>query len=119
MHHVFGYLNKHHNTELVFGPSSPDIDMNAFDHREWTTSKFLHRLEEDAKPERPSNMSAPRGIVFTDRGKVDAEHDVDAVTRRSRTGFIEFLNSFPTCWFSRKQNSVESSPFGSKFTAMK
>ena len=28
--HVFAYLKKHINTEMVFDPSDPEIDMNSF-----------------------------------------------------------------------------------------
>jgi hypothetical protein len=51
--------------------------------------------------------------------KVDADHASDTVTRRSRTGFLVFLNSGLVYWSSKKQNSVESSSFGSEFVAMK
>ncbi len=46
-------------------------------------------------------------------------HAADTVTRRSRTGFLMFLNSALVCWLSRKQTSVESSSFGAEFVAMK
>ena len=50
VHHVFGHVNKYHNTELVFDPSSPGIDANAFERQYWTTSEFGNLLEEDPKP---------------------------------------------------------------------
>jgi hypothetical protein len=50
---------------------------------------------------------------------VDADHAGDQVTRRSRTGFIVFLNNAPIYWSSKKQNSCETSTFGSEFVAMK
>ena len=53
------------------------------------------------------------------RANVDADHAADTTTRRSRTGFLVFLNSAPIYWLSKKQISVESSSFGSEFTAMK
>jgi hypothetical protein len=56
---------------------------------------------------------------FVVRAKVDADHAADTVTRRSRTGFLVYLNSAPIYWSSKKQNSVESSSFGSEFIAMK
>ena len=56
---------------------------------------------------------------FTMRAKVDADHAADTVTRRSRTGFIIYLNCAPIYWHSKKQTSVESSSFGSEFVAMK
>ena len=50
---------------------------------------------------------------------VDADHASDAVTRRSRTGFLVHLNSALVHWNSKKQTSIESGSFGSEFTAMK
>ena len=50
---------------------------------------------------------------------VDADHAADTATRRSRTGFLVHLNCAPIHWMSKKQNSVESSSFGSEFAAMK
>ena len=29
--HIFAYLKKYHNTELVYGPSDPVVDGNDFD----------------------------------------------------------------------------------------
>jgi hypothetical protein len=51
--------------------------------------------------------------------KVDADHASDTMTRRSRTGFIVYLNCAPVYWLSKKQTSCESSSFGSEFCAMK
>ena len=53
------------------------------------------------------------------RAKVDADHAGDTVTRRSRTGFMIFLNRSLVYFSSKKQTSVESSSFGSEFVAMK
>ena len=119
MYHIFGYLGKCHNAELVFDPSFPGINMDDFERRCLTNSEFGHLLEEYLKPERPSNMPVPRGVGFTLRGKVDSYHAADTVTRRSRTISIMCLNSSPTCWFFKNQISVESDSFGSEFTAMK
>ena len=53
------------------------------------------------------------------RAFIDADHAGDVVTRRSRSGFIVYLNSAPIYWLSKKQTSVETSSFGSEFMAMK
>ena len=50
---------------------------------------------------------------------VDAKHAADKVTRRSQTGILIFCNRSPILWFSKRQKSVESSTFGSEFTALK
>ena len=65
------------------------------------------------------NMPQPRGTGFITRVKVDADNAADAITRRSRTGFIVYSNCAPMFWHNKKQNSVESSSFGSEFVAMK
>jgi hypothetical protein len=114
--HIFGYLKKYHNTELVFDPIDPCVDESDFEKKDWTSSEFGHV---EGTKELPPNMPEPRGIGFTIRAKVDADHACYTVTRRSRTGFLVYLNSSLVCWISKKQASVETSSFGSEFVAMK
>ena len=64
-------------------------------------------------------MPEPRGFGFTIRAKVDVDHASDTVIRRSRTGFLVCINSTLVYWFSKKETSIESSTFGSEFTATK
>ena len=113
---IFSYLKVYHNAELVFDPSDPCIDMNKFERKDWTSSEFSHVK---GKEELPPNMPEPRGLGFVMSAKVDADHASDSTTRRSRTGFLVYLNSALIYWSSKKQNSVESSSFGSEFIAMK
>jgi hypothetical protein len=112
----FAYLKKYHNTEMVYDPSDPVIDESVFELKDWTSSEFGHL---QGKEELPTNMPEPRGQGFVINAKVDADHASDTVTRRSRTGFIVYLNCAPVYWLSKKQTSCESSSFGSEFCAMK
>ena len=64
-------------------------------------------------------MPEPRGQGFTMHAKVDADHASDTITRHSRMVFLVYLNYAPIYWWSKKQNSMESSYFGSDFIAMK
>ena len=50
---------------------------------------------------------------------VDAENDGDLETRRSRMGFVVFLNCALIYWLSKKQGSLETSTFGNKFCTIK
>ena len=51
---------------------------------------------------------------------VDADHAGCRVTRRrSHSGVLIYLNRAPIIWFSNRQNTVESSTFGSEFVVMK
>ena len=36
--HIFVYLKKHMNSEIVFYPSEPEIDLNAFPKQDWSYS---------------------------------------------------------------------------------
>ena len=50
---------------------------------------------------------------------VDASHAANKVTRRSHSGYIIFVNRAPVMWYSKRQNTVESSTFSSEFIALK
>ena len=85
MFHMFGYLKSHHNTEIVFDPSDPVIDMSRFQKRDWVSSEFGHIEEIEVLP---PNMPQQRGFGFMVRAEVDADHAGDTVTRRSRSIFL-------------------------------
>ena len=112
---MFAYLKRNHNSEMVFDPSDPVIDESLFSRRDWTASEFCLSMSEEL----PTNMPQPRGMEFVIRSYIDADHAGDSITRRSRTGFLVYLNSAPVYWISKKQSSVETSSFGSEFIAMK
>ena len=116
VYHIFAYLRKYHNLELVFDPTVPKFDEEAFERKDWTSSEFGHL---SGKEEMPPNMPEFRGEGFVIWARVDADHASDTITRQSWTGFLIYINSAPVYWLSKKQNSVESSTFGSKFMAMK
>ena len=112
--HIFAYLKNKHNTEMVFDPSEPDIDYKLFEKQDWRDTVYG-----ESKEQLPPNMPQPRGQGFKLVTYVDSDHAGDSVTRRSRTGFIVYLNSSPIYWTSKKQTSIETSSFGSEFIAMK
>ena len=102
--HIFAYLHKYHNTELVYDLSDPVVEQDVFEQRDWTSSEFG---SVQGKEEVPPNMPEPRGLGFIMRAKGDADHTSDTITRRSRTGFLVYLNCAHIYWWSKKQNSVE------------
>jgi hypothetical protein len=87
---IFAYLKKYHNAELVYDPSDPVIDDTEFEVKDWTSSEFGHL---EGREELPPNMPDPRGRGLVLSAKVDADHASDSVTRRSRTGFLVWINS--------------------------
>ena len=76
--HIFAYLKKYHNTELVYDPSDPVVDKNDFKRRDWASLEFGHV---EGKEEFPTKMPEPRGHGFIMRAKVDADHASDTVSR--------------------------------------
>jgi hypothetical protein len=114
--HMFSYLKKHHNAEMVFDPTPVDFDRSIFEPQDWSYSQYGC---EDLKEELPSNMPTPLGKSMTMRVYVDSDLAGCQLTRRSRTGFVVLLNNAPIYWFSKKQGSCETSTFGSEFCAMK
>ena len=112
--HIFGYLKANHNAEMVFDPTMPNIDKSQFPRQSWSHTPYA-----GMKEQMPDNMHEPRGFGFVISAYVDSDHAGDSVTRRSRTGFIIFLNSAPIYWMSKKQPGLETSSFGSEFMAMK
>lgn len=113
--HIFAYLKKHHNAEMVFDPSDPVVESSQFERQDWSHTVYGDDLVEELPPDMPP----PRGQGFRMRVFVDSDHAGDTVTRRSRTGFLVYLNCAPIYWLSKKQTSCETSTFGSEFVAMK
>lgn len=110
----FAYLHKHLQSAIVF-----DADFRNWDEVKWV-SKDWKRFYPDAIAEPlPPNMPEPLGNPVQVNLFCDAAHATDLVTRRSTTGFVIFVNGTPVQWYSKQQNTIESSTFGSEFVALK
>jgi hypothetical protein len=48
--HIFAYLRKYHNTELVYDPSDPCVDDAGFELKDWTSSDFGHLQGDEELP---------------------------------------------------------------------
>ena len=64
-------------------------------------------------------MPVPLGNVVHMSCFVDANHAGNKVTRRSHTGVFILLNNTPVIAFSKRQNTCESSTYGSELVAMR
>ena len=64
-------------------------------------------------------MPEARGNVVSTHCFVDADHAGNKVTRRSQSGILLFVNRAVILWYSKRQNTVETSTFGSEFVAMR
>ena len=112
VYNIFGYIAKHLDSTIVFDDKDVSAPESAFAHEDWSESIYGNLPEQ-----LPGNMPEPLGKEVKISVFVDADHAGDKVTRRSQTGILIFLNNAPIDWYSKKQNTVESSTFGSEFIA--
>jgi len=113
LYHIFGYLKESPRRRLFFDPDYPKISEDRFQKFDWVD------FYKDAVEDLPFDMPDPLGRTVEIHCFLDASHASDKVTRRSQTGVLLFINRSPIIFMSRRQNSVETSTFGSEFTAMK
>ena len=112
--HCMAYLRDKHNSRLFFDPTYPELDLDSFnDGAAW--KDFYGEISEAIPPNAPE----PRGKPIDLRMYCDSDHAGDKETRRSRTGYMIFMNLALIAWLSKKQPTVESSVFGAEFVAMK
>eukprot|EP00978_Attheya_sp_CCMP212_P005090 scaffold11251_cov50-Attheya_sp.AAC.1 len=67
----------------------------------------------------PTNVPTARGKEVDVHVFCDSDHTGVRLTRRSRTGYLIYLNMSSVAWQSKKQATVESSVFGAEFVVMK
>ena len=89
VYHIFAYFKANHNSRLVFNPSYLPIDPNEFERKDWR--RFYRNVTEEL----PTVVRPSKGTGFTITVYVDEDHAGDSVTRRSRIGYIVYINNTP------------------------
>ena len=113
---IFWYLKKADCSRIIFDATTIDTDDRIFNDaskEEW--KDFYEYAEEPI----PCNMPSPRGLELKITCYVDADHAANKVTRRSHSGILIYCQNTPIIWFSKRQNTVETSSFGSEFVALR
>jgi hypothetical protein len=111
--HVFAYLKAPARSRIVLDPTVPPVNEQSFVTAD--RSEFYI----DAKEAIPLNAPEPRGKAIIISCFVVADHAGNLVTRQSHTGNLFFCNRAPILRYSKRQNTVETSTFGSEFIAAK
>ena len=112
--YIFAYLWKHINQVMLFNLHECEVRQSAFaNFQQWKD------LYGEMQEEIPNGLPVPRGREIILTAMVDADHAGNKVTRRSQSGFIIYGNCAPVIWFSKKQNTVEASTFGSEMIALR
>jgi len=110
---IFGYLKHNTKARILFNAADFDLDCVEFEKHDWTD------LYPGAKEAMPEDMPKPKTRKVQITAILDASHATDLETRRSVTGYLLFVGMTPVKWYSKRQNTVESSTYGSELVAMR
>jgi hypothetical protein len=82
--HIYAFLKQRHNGCLIFDPTYLRIDVGSFNDGEGSCKEIYG----DVKEVKPQNAPKPRGCGVVIRVFVNSDHAGEALTRRSRTGYV-------------------------------
>ena len=111
MQRAFGYIKHYPKVSIQYDETMPDLTTHKPTTYDW--EQFYPGLTEELPPDMPTPKGNPARIT----GYFDADHAGCLQTRRSVTGVIMFVNNTPIKWYSKRQNTVESSTYGSELVA--
>lgn len=121
VYQIFRYLRKNMSQNpgrVVFDPYLDHNDESLFEMGVQTKEEWLD-FYPDATELLPSKMLEPLGKCVKVRAWVDANHAGNLANRRPHSGILIYVNNVPIVWFSKRQNTVESSSFGSEFVTLR
>ena len=94
-------------------PEKLDVNWNrALEQSMIIRRNMMTKIYQDAKEDIPVNSPEPLGKSVQITIYCDADYTGNRVTRRSQTGILIDAIMAPISWFSKKQNTIESSTFG-------
>ena len=102
---------------LVMDPNTVPCDESNFYNL--ATTGDWKEFYGDMCEEDPPRMPEPLGCPVKMLAFVDSDHAGNVVTRRSHTGYFVFIQNALMYSFSKKQNTVEASTYGSELVAMR
>jgi hypothetical protein len=96
---------------IEFNSDPPDYSGLNFLNHDWSTN--YPGAQEDRPNDTPPSKTEEVFITCY----VDASHGYELITRQSVTGILICVNRTPVKWLSKRQNTVESSTYGSELVA--
>ena len=112
---MFKYLGIHKDSDLAFNPEiskfSDPLTINS-------KNKKMKKMNPDAveylpKSSPPQILNAIHVSCF-----IDNNHVSDKITRCSQSVIVLYCTIAPIIWYSKTQDTVESSTFGSEFLSL-
>ena len=119
---IFYYLKHSNRSYVVLDPTRFDVEWKPRVEGEPSPSQRAlakKDLYPDATELLPHNIPEPRGEEVDINIFVDADHAGNRDTRRSHTRIILMINMAPVMWYSKRQNAIETSTFGSEITSLR
>ena len=110
---IFGYLKAYSKLGIVYSKEQHPLEGSPSCSVNW------EEQYPGAKEEMPPDMPQPKGSTINLTVFVDADHAGDKMTRRSVTGILLYGNSSPVKWYSKRQNTIETSTYGAELVAMR
>lgn len=119
--HIFQYLDTHDRSWMVMDPTKFDIDWKpeADEESPEVRARAMKLQYPDAEELVPHNAPVPLGEEVDINVFVDADHAGNKITRRSHSGILIYCNMSPISWYSKRQNTVETSTFSSEIIALR
>ena len=111
--HIMAHVGQRYNSTLVYYPLYLEKDHSVFKECDW--SEFYRNSKEEFAVNAPEPYRKEVDIHMF----VDSHHAGNKVSRRSRSGFLIYVNTALVQWFLKKQFTVDTSVFGTEFVAMK
>ena len=108
MFQIIWYLKHHQKYQVKQDLSEPNLTGFNFSEYDWT--KLYPGVNEEIPEYTPKPIMNEVMITCY----VDASHGCDLIMRRSVTGILISVNKTPIKWYSKRQNTVESSTYGAE-----
>ena len=111
MKRICGYLKHYPRFGIKYDVLEPDFGAYKVMKYDWFAQ--YGKCEEEL----PDNMPTPQGKGVRMAGFFDSDHAGCLQMRRLTTSNLMMVNNMPVRWYSKQQQTVESSAYGSEMVA--
>ena len=110
---ILVYLDKDYGKTIIIDPMIPKVDASTEIQTNWLNTIY----GKDKQEEIPDNTPKPVGKLMSVNVFVDASRVGENMNDLSHTGILVYVNITPIDWLYKRQNTVETSPFGAELIA--
>ena len=113
--HIFSFLKCNQCMDICYDPTKLNITEPTTLPQEGIAhgARIMCTMYPDAIEDLPPSCPVSSGKSVQINAFIDEDLAGELTTRRSQTGISIFLKMSPTVWYSKRQNTVEASTYGS------